>query len=225
MKSKILALFATTIIICFSMVATNSSKEIVYHKAYILQYNEKYEIPDWVTYSITNNHRLNKIVKRANNFKKDPKVITISAYPEDYEKSGYDKGHMAPANIFRYDKVSESESFYMSNMVPQLPAVNRGIWKHIEEYTESLALYYKKIYVITGCVVFHNPKTLGENKVAIPDLLYKIIYNKNKQFIVGFLVPNINRNTFRIDSFKTSLPLIKSMSGIKDFQSIVELND
>lgn len=196
----------------------------VSHKYYTINYNEKYEIPDWVTYSITNTNRLNKIVKRSNYFKSDPLIVGKSAHSDDYDDSGYDRGHMAPANIFRFDDEAEKESFYMSNMTPQLPAVNRGVWKQLEEYTESLTLYYKKIYVITGCVVFDNPKLIGKNEVAVPDLLYKLIYNKDKKFIVGFLVPNVDRNEFDIDSFKADIDLIKAMSNIKDFQSIVELN-
>ena len=202
----------------------SSDNTIFKHKAYIGNYVEKHELSSWITYSITNKQRLNKVVPRYTSFKNDEAIKTGSSSVKDYVGSGYDRGHLAPANIFRYDADAEKESFRMSNIIPQPPAVNRGAWKHIEEYVESLTLYYKKIYVITGCVVFAHPYRIGQNKVAVPDLMYKIVYDKNKQFIVAFLVPNEERNDFRLDDFKTSLQLVKVMSNIKDFHSIVELN-
>jgi endonuclease G len=55
----------------------------------------------------------------------------------DYEKSGYDRGHLAPAADMGFSKITMAESFYYSNMSPQVPGFNRGIWKQLEEQTRN----------------------------------------------------------------------------------------
>ena len=95
--------------------------EIVKRVGYALGYSEKYEQPLWVSYKLTKNETQSKVAKRTNRFKSDPKVTTKSASLKDYRKSGYDRGHLAPAGDMAWSKQAMNESFYLSNMSPQLP--------------------------------------------------------------------------------------------------------
>jgi endonuclease G len=69
---------------------------------------------------------------RTNDFREDYKVTTGSASLSDFKGSGYDRGHLAPAGDMKWSSTAMSESFYMSNMSPQKPGFNRGIWKKLE---------------------------------------------------------------------------------------------
>lgn len=68
----------------------------------------------------------------------------------DYTRSGYDRGHMAPAGDFGSSK---PESFSMANMVPHAGPLNRRIWAGIEEAVRNLALADGDVYVVTGPLV------------------------------------------------------------------------
>ncbi|MFA5032461.1 MAG: DNA/RNA non-specific endonuclease [bacterium] len=127
--------------------------EIIHHTAYTLQYDEKYEQADWVAYKLTKEMVKKPAVKRTNKFRADPLVKTGSAKPSDYAKSGYDKGHLCPAGDMAYSAGSMSESFYMSNMSPQMAGFNRGIWKRLEDKARAWARDNDEIHIVTGPVL------------------------------------------------------------------------
>ena len=81
-----------------------------------------------------------KKFKRKNDFRIDPVVKTVSATPADYRNSGYDRGHLCPAGDMAFSEIAMSESFYMSNISPQVPSFNRGIWKTLEQKVRDWSL-------------------------------------------------------------------------------------
>lgn len=171
----------------------NSDDQIIYHSGYILSYNETCEQPNWVRYQVKKEDLENKVAKRKNNFNEDDNVLTGSATLEDYKGSGYDRGHLAPAATFVNDQKKMDESFYMSNMSPQDPSFNRGIWKKMEEYERSVAIEKDSVYVISGGVLNGKLKTIGENKVCVPEFFFKIIYTKDWK--ISFFVRNAKSNS------------------------------
>ena len=114
-----------------------SSGEIIYHSYYTLAYSEESEQASWVAYKITTDN-FNSSIKRKDAFRVDPQVSTVSAELSDYRKSGYDRGHLAPAGSMKINAISMSESFFMSNMSPQLAGFNRGVWKKLEGEVRSI---------------------------------------------------------------------------------------
>ena len=107
------------------------SDQIISHTAYTLKYSEQHEQASWVAYTLKSSHT-SGTVGRTNDFREDYKVKTGSASLSDYKGSGYDRGHLAPAADFKWSSTAMSESFFMSNMSPQKPGFNRGIWKKLE---------------------------------------------------------------------------------------------
>ena len=93
---------------------------------YTLCYRESYEQAEWSAYCLRD-WMLQKNVKRTNDFRPDPEILTGSATLADYKRSGYDRGHLTPAGDMVFSKEAMSETFYMSNMCPQAAAFNRGI--------------------------------------------------------------------------------------------------
>ena len=169
---------------------------IINHSAYSFKYNEHHEQAEWVAYKITKSQL--EIVKceRTNDFRIDPKVITKSATLADYVGSGFDRGHLAPAAIFKWSKIAMSESFYMSNISPQLPSFNRGIWKRLEYLIRCWALRYDELFVVTGPLLKPNIlyKSIGENKITVPNFYFKAIIDKRNQKGIAFLIPNKKSN-------------------------------
>lgn len=193
------------------------NEQIVKHVAYTLSYNEKHEQANWVAYELTN-HETNSIVKRGNKFIVDPLVLTLSANTDDYSKSGFDRGHLAPAADMGWSIISMEESFYYSNMSPQLPAFNRGIWKRTEELVRKWAKIYSSVYVVTGPVLMDSLPSIGLNKVSIPKYYYKVVldYNHSHAKAIGFLMPNEGAEK-ELEYFAISIDSVEKVTGIDFF--------
>jgi len=227
-----------TIVLLFSCTATKESKkesreitkeeevivdssDVVFHKAYSLKYNEEHEQAEWVRYTLTKDHLLMEQVARSNKFKADSLVKTGSATPDDYKHSGYDRGHLAPAADMSWSKVTMEESFFMSNMSPQLPSFNRGVWKRLESKVRDWAKKYDTLYVVTGPVLQDSLKTIGKNKVSVPDYFYKalLVYTTNDKKAIGFILPNA-KSSVPIDSFAVTVDSVESVTGINFFSTL-----
>jgi endonuclease G len=130
--------------------------EVVAHSGYILQYDNEREQARWVAYELTKEEVLNRVVKRTDNFKEDPDVDLGSASLDDYKGSGFDRGHLAPAADLAWSSESMSDSFYLSNMSPQDPSFNRGIWKKLEEQVRTWAVNNDSVYVVSGALYLED---------------------------------------------------------------------
>jgi endonuclease G len=202
--------------------AHKSNDAIIEHFAYTLSYNEKYEQANWVAYELTV-AETNSIIKRGNNFITDPLVSTQSANNNDYSESGFDRGHLAPAGDMGWSIKAMEESFYYSNMSPQVPSFNRGIWKRTEELVRDWAKQYLSIYVVTGPIFGDSLTTIGTNKVAVPKYYYKVIldYNHNHTKGIGFIMPNSGSKN-DIESYAVTIDSVEKVTGIDFFHNLPE---
>lgn len=189
----------------------NLDDQLVYHTAYTLSYNETHEQPNWVKYMVTKTDLESDVAKRKNNFKEDTLISSGSAQLEDYKGSGYDRGHLAPAATFVDDQKEMDESFYLSNISPQHPSFNRGIWKKLEVYERRMAVEKDTIYVICGPILNGKLKTIGSNEVSIPEFFFKIIYYKD--WMMCFILKNEGTKE-SLSNFKQPLDVIQSESNI-----------
>ena len=105
---------------------------------FILAYSEPHEQAAWVAYELTA-QEVTGGVGRTDNFRSDHEIGTGSASLADYKGSGYDRGHLAPAGDMTWSRSAMSQSFFLSNMSPQLPAFNRGIWRSLESAVRGWA--------------------------------------------------------------------------------------
>jgi endonuclease G, mitochondrial len=175
----------------FGLPEIRKGDEIIYHFAYVLNYSEHDEEPYWVAYQLTGDH-VNGPEKRASHFEADPDVPTGSAEPDDYRRSGYDKGHLAPAADMKWDKQAMRESFYLSNVCPQDHRFNEGIWAELEKAVRHWAKNDSIEYIVTGPVLNHYefPK-IGKEGVSVPSYFYKVIFSPNPYpKAIGFIIPN-----------------------------------
>ena len=195
---------------------TSTTGQIVVHQNYSLSYNEKYEQAEWVFYEL-------KIRQNDANFKRpyfiqDPKVQTKSADYKNYKNSGYDKGHLCPAGDMKFSKGAFEETFYTSNISPQKNDFNGGIWNRLENKTRYWASKYDGIYVVTGGILKDGLKTIGKEKVAVPEYFYKILLNENngKYKMIAFLMPN-EMSSRPLYDYVVSVDEIEKMTGIDFF--------
>jgi endonuclease G, mitochondrial len=225
---RILFLFLLTSLIFSENLALPkiSNQEFFFQKKYYaLEYSEEYEQAIWVYYKLTRDETLGE-APRKSYFKEDMDIPTGSQSIRDYVGSGYDRGHLAPAADMRMTEESMKESFLMSNMSPQNPAFNRGIWKKLEEQVREWARINTEIYVISGPIFINaNPKTIGENKVAVPDYFFKVIldYLEPEIKAIGFVFPNSPTDKL-LQEYAVTPRYIEGLTGL-DFFSKIPLNE
>ena len=180
---------------------------------YAVNYNYATKVSYFVVEKISAVN-LVKNAARNDDFREDPEIpaqyrVTL----KDYVGSGMDRGHMAPAANFTYDSRVMSESFLLTNMMPQVPGNNRGIWKYLEEYTRYWAQVRGEVYIITG-TIFAPPVKIMGNNVAVPSHLYKIVIDPKKQQTIAFLFPNEKLDPKTMEQYIVSISEIEDYTGI-----------
>lgn len=211
----------TDVSVIEDMLPESNTGQVVKHKHYTLSYDEDKEQAEWVAYQLTQESLQVPNVPRAKRFNEDPLVDTRSAHHRDYTRSGYSRGHLAPAGDMAFDKEAMQESFYMSNMSPQIRAFNGGVWKELEETVRDWAYHNDEIYVVTGPVLTrdHIIKKIGKSsKVSVSDLFYKVIldYRKPEQKGIGFLIPH-ELSERPLAYYAVSIDSVESITGIDFF--------
>ena len=197
-------------------------------KGYALAYNPELKTPDWVAEHLTK-AKADAKMGRKNYFALDPDLPEQErATLADYKKSGFDRGHMAPAGDMRWDLDAYKESFYLSNMVPQVgPHMNRGIWKDLEEKVREWAIERGELYIYTGPVydeALDAVETIGDNEVGIPTHLYKIIYDPHRKDAIAFLMPNEELNTEDMPKYIVSIEKVQKKTHL-DFLSALDTQE
>ena len=193
-------------------------EEIIHHEGYSLLYSEEHEQAYWVAYLLTD-RELQGGFERTDNFREDPAVITGSAGLSDYRKSGYDRGHLAPAADLCWSAEAMSDSFYLSNMSPQAPGFNRGIWKELESWVREKASDNFELYVVSGPVLTAGPyRKIGQNNVSVPEYYYKVIldYYGPEKKAIGFIMPN-SKSDSGLTAFSVPVDTVEKATGLDFF--------
>jgi endonuclease G, mitochondrial len=204
----------------FDFLPTSTTNEIVVHQYYTLSYSEKHEQAEWVA------HELKKEFLNHNHFERpyfidDPKVEDGSASWKNYKHSGYDKGHLCPAADMGFDIKAFDDTFFTSNISPQLHDFNDGIWNNLEQKTRYWARKYDGIYVVTGGVLTNDLETIGNENVSVPKYFYKILLDdsRDEYKMIAFLVPN-EASDEPLYKFVVSVDKIEQMTGIDFFPKL-----
>ncbi|MFM7710282.1 MAG: DNA/RNA non-specific endonuclease [Ferruginibacter sp.] len=198
----------------------SQSGQIVHHPGFSLCYHESHEQASWVAYELTAAETIGTY-KRTDRFFEDPFVKTGSASDIDYKGSGFDRGHLAPAADMGWSAESMIASFYYSNMSPQLPGFNRGIWKSLEELIRTWARQYTAIQVVTGPVLEKDLPTIGIHQVRVPRYYYKVILWNDplKPKAIGFLMANQSSKEL-LSRLAVSVDQVEKWTGIDFFSGL-----
>lgn len=148
--------------------------QLLRRTGYTVSYNSHWKLPNWVSYELLRSE-LQGEAARSNRFVTDTEVKGTPADTRDYTHSGYDRGHMAPAGDMKWSERAMDESFLLSNICPQSPGLNRGRWKELEELVREWANRDSALLIACGPIVSDSPRTIGRNRIAVPDRYYKVV--------------------------------------------------
>jgi len=181
------------------------------HSNYITTFDKNKNYPIitqwWLTKNMTT---CNKPLKRKNIFYPDPNYpINLN---NSYTNSGYDRGHMMPAadNLCQSSQIL-TESFYFTNIAPQLHSLNAGDWKELENYTRTLSQQYDSIYVWAG-----NIGTIKKiNNLSVPQYCWKVIYIKKLNKYYYYMFENIEQPSKPLNQYLISKQQFQKLTKIK----------
>lgn len=179
--------------IALQKVVTNPALEehIVHYKGFTVSFNPRLHIPNWVAWELTRDETGGE-EPRTDKFLCDE---SVPGCPEtwDYSYSGYDRGHMAPAGDMKWDSKAMAETFFMTNIAPQKPELNRETWMRLENKCRDRAKADSAVIIICGPVLT-DPinEYIGDNRVAVPKRYFKVILSpfRTDPVAIGFIMPN-----------------------------------
>jgi endonuclease G len=223
MKTAILLIITTFL----SATPLPQSHFILDKKGFVVGFDGRTRNASWVYEKLNCDSLEKKKIKRSHYlFTQDLSIPDpFRAKNEDFQNSGFDRGHLCP--FADLPDSCAGESFLLSNICPQSPSMNRGTWNQLENHVRSLISKYKELHIIT--LPLYLPETekdgkryvhyqvLGETGVAVPTHFAKAIFAQRDGTIEVFvyLLPDrtIERNA-TLDSFKTSLEHVEKISGV-----------
>jgi endonuclease G len=176
--------------------------------------------PVWAAYHVVKDARFDAL-KRPK-FQKDRSVASSPA-PDDYARSGYDRGHVVPnrAIVTRYGPDEQEKTFLMTNIAPQRPALNRGPWREMEQRIADLwTARYGEIWVIVGAVSPAAARTKLENTtIDVPEQYYMLIAAQNEEGVraLAVLLPQTAEvNDFPVHNIVT-IKELEAATGLEFF--------
>jgi len=228
--------------------ASYSTNYLMVKEAYAMSYNKNKNIANWVAWHLSTAWKGD--IDRQNDFRPDPSLPQnwYEVTPRDYTNTGFDKGHLCPSDDRDGILEENQETFFMTNMTPQAPDHNRGIWKTLEEYGRILTQQGNEVYIFAGTIGQGGTgangfaRTIGKNdNITVPASLWKIIVvlpigqndasriNENTR-IIAVNIPN--DNSVGSDSwrkYRVSVDEIERLTGYDflsnispDIQAVIE---
>lgn len=189
--------------------------------SYAIAYSDIHKDPLYVVEHVTKD-RIGE-EPRTEDFRPDTDIKPeYQATLQDYSGAGYDRGHMSPAANNGSNKEAMSQSFLLSNMLPQNPGNNRGIWKQLEVYVRNWVTEGKDLYVIQGPIFDEGYKTIGPNKVAVPTRLFKVIIDTETKLRIGFIFPNEKLEVKDLPKYAVSIDEVEKATNINFSPQLTE---
>lgn len=171
-----------------------NSDVIASREGYVVGFNNETHCPDWTMYRLTASNLTQGKVGRTDDFRHDAQVPR-SAELSDYKGSGWARGHMVPAADMKWSAKAMSETFLLSNIIPQDPSNNSGAWNRIEQQIRNWAKRESSLVIITGPIYDTEleARQIGVTGVRIPDFIYKIVFDETPpRKMIAFIAPNRN---------------------------------
>lgn len=192
------------------------TREICY-SAFAVLHSGVTRTPLWAAEHLTRNGLEAAVAtERKDTFHEEPRLPPDErADLDDYTRSGYDRGHLAPAADMP-DERAQHESFSLANMIPQDPQSNRGLWSGIESAARGLARRSSELYVVSGPVFQGGTLKRLRGRVLVPTHIFKAVYDPKRNQAAAYLAENADGDQWRT----VSIAELQQTTGINPFPGL-----
>lgn len=197
--------------------APTSDGQALTNASYLVDFDVQSGVAFWVHYALTAQECMGA-VPRKDAFRPDDRVAG-SPTASSYASSGYDRGHLKPAADSRSSAAEMRNSFLMTNMAPQSPNLNRGIWKKLEEGVRTWGLAYGEVHVTCG------PSDLTDHTlssgVRVPSAFWKVVLRTSPDTTcLAFRFPNANKVPGALEDYLVTVDELEAELGMDLFPSL-----
>lgn len=195
---------------------------LIEYTGFVISYDEFRKVPRWVAYELTANHTNGPFSRKDKTFRRDETVNLMQADDFDYKRSGWSRGHMAPAGDFRWSEKAIWDTFFYTNICPQNEVMNNNSWHILEKRVRFWAKKFGKIYVATGPVIGLNRfGVIGLNKIVVPDAFFKalLINKEGNYYAIGFYMENISESQSLKNCYMT-IDELEELCGLNFFPTL-----
>ena len=211
-------------IVCYELPAPlkDRPEQMLNRRGYTTSYNSQTKTPNWVAWHLTKVHTYGKNQRSQVQFTEDVDVKAPRATDQDYYSSRYDRGHMCPAGDNKWDKTAMEQSFLFTNVCPQNHGLNKYEWNNLEILCREWAQQYGAIDIVCGPIYDCRdaPKTIGKNKVWVPERLFKVVLcRKGKPKAIGFIYQNEGKKQ-PMEEAVCTVDEIERLTGIDFFPAL-----
>ncbi len=205
-------------------ICNNIAEQILKRTGYTCSYNQDTRNANWVAWHLTKEHTDGPWSRKGLPYIEDSDVIGAKQELSDWynHNLNIDHGHLCPAGDNKWDKEAMIESFLLTNMCPQNSKLNQGIWETLESRCRGWAKQYGEVYITAGPIFYSkNYKTIGDNKIGIPDAFYKVVLCLNKKpRALGFIFPNVEPEYDNIKDYMYSVDEVENITKIDFFHNM-----
>jgi endonuclease G, mitochondrial len=190
--------------------------QLLKNKCFDVGYSNARANPLWVTYRLTR-HKDEGVDKRQSKFITDTRTSAMIVH-EHYNRSGYDRGHMAPNHAIGAlcDDEAQKETFLMTNISPQSKSLNQRWWERLERVEfNHFTRIFDKVWVIAGPVFADHPINLPNGPVQLPSEFYKVfLAEKAGQWhVLAFLVDQGVEGKEPLSQYRVSMADVTAKTG------------
>jgi endonuclease G, mitochondrial len=182
---------------------------------FVLSYNNNRGSANWVSWHLSTAWK--GTAERTNNFRADDSLPSgfVKAISSDYTDSGFDRGHLCPSDDRDGSQDDNNVTFLMTNIIPQAPNNNRGLWEDLESYCRKVAEAGNELYITAGVYGIGGSGSNGgrtktlDGKITVPESVWKVIV----------ILPNGTKDASRVDEstriIAVNIPNKQSVEGTK----------
>ena len=194
-----------------------SEGRLLVNPSYLVDFDVQSGVAFWVHYTLTAQECMGAM-PRKDAFWPDDRVAN-SPTASSYAGSRYDRGHLKPAADSRSSAAEMRNSFLMTNMAPQSPNLNRGIWKKLEEGVRTWGLVYDEVHVTCGPSDL-TQRTLS-SRVRVPSAFWKVVLRTSPDTTcLAFRFPNADKVPGSLEDYLVSVDALEAELGLDLFPSL-----
>lgn len=150
-----------------------------------LTYSPVNRCPVIVSWLIHAHDLQGSVGRSSSRFTIDDRLPSSQVTHDDFNHTGYDRGHMVPSEDKQAASSINRMTFRMSNVCPQLPSLNRGQWKHTENVCRQLALRHDSVRVVVHAIFTpHWVHHIGAHAIRVPDHFRKVVSKADKDSVI-----------------------------------------